>query len=82
MFAHAEFKPFWPVIFLLPWFAVGTLYLLKAALDSRTSKRVRQLVNASGLVAAARRIPRVLGTARASHIDRPSYLASYEEAHR
>jgi hypothetical protein len=42
MFAHAEFKPFWPAIFLLPWFVIGAFYLLKAALDFRSSGRVRQ----------------------------------------
>jgi hypothetical protein len=42
MFAHAEFKPFWPVVLvLLPWFAVGASYLVKAALDFRASSRVR-----------------------------------------
>ena len=33
MLVHAALKPFWPVVFLLPWCAVGALYLLKWALD-------------------------------------------------
>ena len=39
MFVHVELKPFWPVVFLLPWFAVGVAYLLKWAVDFGSSNR-------------------------------------------
>ena len=30
MFEHGEFRPLWPVIFLLPWLLLGSASLLKA----------------------------------------------------
>ena len=35
MFEHGGFRPLWPVIFLLPWFLVGTASLLKSLRHQR-----------------------------------------------
>jgi hypothetical protein len=35
MFEHAAFRPFWPVIFLLPWVLVGIGYLVESLLQRR-----------------------------------------------
>jgi hypothetical protein len=36
MFAHAELKPVWPVIFLLPWFLFGIANVCAAILQRRS----------------------------------------------
>ena len=47
MFEHAAVKPFWPVIFFLPWLVLGIAYLAEWMLD----RRIRALRNAGGLAA-------------------------------
>jgi hypothetical protein len=53
MFAHAGFKPFWPVIFFLPWFIFGVACLLAVVLHRRP--RAAAVQTAGGASAAADR---------------------------
>ena len=36
MFAHAGFRPLWPVVFFLPWFLLGVAYIFQALLQPRS----------------------------------------------
>jgi len=49
MFAHAGFKPLWPVIVFVPWIFLGLAYLLRAVRKSPISA-------ARGRVSAFRRV--------------------------
>lgn len=42
MFAHAAFRPLWPVVFFLPWLFVGAAYILEALLRRRSRSAVAQ----------------------------------------
>jgi hypothetical protein len=53
MFVHAAVKPFWPVIFFLPWFIFGAACLLALALQRR--RRTAPTERADGLFSKAAR---------------------------
>jgi hypothetical protein len=43
MFAHTGFRPLWPVIFFLPWFLLGAVYVLQAIVQRRVQGTPQRL---------------------------------------
>jgi hypothetical protein len=51
MFMHAGFKPFWPVIFFLPWFIFGIACFLAVVVHRR--RRAAPIVRVDGVLSEA-----------------------------